>query len=343
MRIYIKRSLGILLLCLTALLSACSASSDVKSGVQAGSVPEQTAETAEELPPVRIGVLIYDFNDQYMKVYKDKLYRYLEETYQVQVTVADGENNQEKQDSQIDQMIEDGYDALIVNAVEVFAVKTIVDKCREAQIPVVFINREPEQGEILRWQTEGIAAAYVGADARQSGTLQGELILSMPDRGDLNGDGLVSYVMIQGPAGNKDTEFRSLYSVMALVDGGMQTKELFRGQGGWDQEKGRELTAEALERYGNEIEVIFCNNDAMANGAMEAVETARRNVGKDIYLVGVDALEETVGFIKQGRITGTVLNDLTGQIRSAAQIVMKMINKEKTEPVYYVDYIKIIG
>ena len=40
--------------------------------------------------------------------------------------------------------------------------------------------------------------------------------------------------------------------------------------------------------------MIFCNNDAMAMGALQAIEAAGRKVGQDIYLVGVDALEEAV-------------------------------------------------
>ncbi len=52
-----------------------------------------------------------------------------------------------------------------------------------------------------------------------------------------------------------------------------------------------------------ELIVIFCNNDAMANGALEAIEEAGMVPGKDISLVGVDALQETVEYIKEGKIT----------------------------------------
>ena len=42
-------------------------------------------------------------------------------------------------------------------------------------------------------------------------------------------------------------------------------------------------------QYGDKIEVVFCNNDAMALGALQSIQQASRTVGKDIYLVGVDA------------------------------------------------------
>jgi methyl-galactoside transport system substrate-binding protein len=63
--------------------------------------------------------------------------------------------------------------------------------------------------------------------------------------------------------------------------------------------------------------------------------------GKDIYLVGVDALQETVQAIQSGDIEGTVLNDHGGQARLAADTLVKMINGEKAETKYLVDYIKI--
>ena len=49
-----------------------------------------------------------------------------------------------------------------------------------------------------------------------------------------------------------------------------------------------------LSQYGDDVEVVFCNNDAMALGALQAIEAAGRTVGEDIYLVGVDALTEAL-------------------------------------------------
>ena len=67
--------------------------------------------------------------------------------------------------------------------------------------------------------------------------------------------------------------------------------------------------ANALSQYGDKIEVVFCNNDAMALGALQSIQQANRTVGKDIYLVGVDALAEAVQDVLDGNMTGTVLNE----------------------------------
>ena len=109
----------------------------------------------------------------------------------------------------------------------------------------------------------------------------------------------------------------------------------------WDQTKGQELCANALTSFGDQIEVVFCNNDAMALGAATAIQTAGRVVGEDIYLLGVDALAEAIDLIKAGEMTGTVLNDHIGQSHAAVDVAVKLLNGEEIENYYWVDYVKV--
>ncbi|MFV0341660.1 MAG: galactose ABC transporter substrate-binding protein [Anaerocolumna sp.] len=290
---------------------------------------------------LNVGICIYKFDDNFMTLYREELKSYLETTYNAKVTVMDGKGDQAEQTNQIQNFITQGVDVLILNLVQASSTEVIADMCKEADIPVVFINREPSEDEIARWSNKDIKATYVGADARQSGTFQGEIILEQTDKGDINGDGKVSYAMIIGDPENVDAQYRTEYSVKALTDAGMEVEELFAQRGDWDQAKGQELAANALTQFGDEIEVIFCNNDAMANGAKVAIESAGRTVGENIYLVGVDALEETVAYVKEGTVTGTVLNDHIGQSHTAADTAAKMAKGEKVESKYTVDYVKV--
>ena len=90
------------------------------------------------------------------------------------------------------------------------------------------------------------------------------------------------------------------------------------------------------------VEVVFCNNDAMALGALQAIEAAGRTVGEDIYLVGVDALTEAVQNVIDGNMTGTVFNDYFGQAHGAAEILqLNMLKGEEVDPVNMVDYVKV--
>ena len=76
--------------------------------------------TAEE-KPLKVGVCIYQFNDNFMTLYRTELQKYLEETYGAEVTVVDGKNDQTEQTNQINSFIAEGVDVLIVNLVQATA------------------------------------------------------------------------------------------------------------------------------------------------------------------------------------------------------------------------------
>ena len=99
--------------------------------------------------------------------------------------------------------------------------------------------------------------------------------------------------------------------------------------------------ANALAKSGNDIEVVFCNNDAMALGALQAIQAAGRTVGKDIYLVGVDALSEALEDVLAGTMTGTVFNDHIAQSHNAADAAVNYITGAGNEHNIQCDYVKV--
>ena len=295
--------------------------------------------TAEQAAP-KIGIAIYQFADNFMTLYRTELVRYLTEDCGIpaeNITVMDGKNDQAEQTNQIDGFIADNVDVMILNLVQSTSAATVIQKADAAGIPVVFINRE-QSAEDMNLSDK---ICYVGADARQSGTFQGEIIAETENHGDFNGNGVVDYVMIMGDPENVDAKYRTEFSIKALEDAGLKTKELYKQRGDWDQTKGQELAATALTQFGNDVDVIFCNNDAMALGAYQAIVDAGRTVGEDIYLVGVDALDEVQEMVKEGKITGTVLNDHIGQSHTAADAALKAAKGETLEKYYWVDYVKV--
>ena len=112
-------------------------------------------------------------------------------------------------------------------------------------------------------------------------------------------------------------------------------------RGDWDQTKGQEITGNALAQHGAKIDVVFCNNDAMALGALPAIESAGRKVNEDLYLVGVDALTEAVQNVIDGKQTGTVFNNHFAQAQAASDIAVKFLNGEKVDAVNMVNYEKV--
>ncbi|MDE6260640.1 MAG: substrate-binding domain-containing protein [Oscillospiraceae bacterium] len=286
-----------------------------------------------------IGVCIYKFDDAFMTTYRNSLEEILKgKGYKV--SVVDGNNDQAKQNEQIDTFISQGVQALIINPVMTSAADAIIDKVKTAGIPTVLINREPTAEQMAAYDK----LVYVGCDAAQSGTFQGELILDTPNKGDINGDGKVSYIMIQGDPENIDAQLRTEYSVKALKDAGVEVEQLNLTRGDWDRNRGQEIAANDLAQFGNQIEVIFCNNDDMAIGALQSIQTAGRKVNEDIYLVGVDALDAALNEVKNGNMTGTVLNDAVGQATEAVNQMEKLLSgttySEGNQSVY-VPYVKV--
>ena len=298
-----------------------------------------TADVADK----KVGISIYKFDDNFMTLYRQELQRYLTEDLGFKpenVVIQDGKGDQAEQTNQINNFITQKYDVLILNLVQASSEPDVTNICSEAGIPVVYINREPDTAEEERWASDSISATYVGADARQSGTYQGEEILETETKGDINGDGKVSYIMIQGDPENVDAQYRTEKSIERLSQD-IEVEELTKQRGDWDQTKGQEITANALSQYGDKIDVVFCNNDAMALGALQAIEAAGRTVNKDIYLVGVDALVEVVENVMNDKMTGTVFNDYFGQAHKAADVALDFVNGKDVDNVYMVDYVKV--
>ena len=312
---------------------------------EAAAAEEETEPVANpDLADKKVGVCIYQFSDNFMTLFRTELEDYLVKLgfSKENITIQDGQNDQATQSNQIDAFIADGVDVLIINPVNTSSAETITDKVVGAGIPLVYINREPGEDEEARWDENGWDVTYVGCDARQSGTFQGEIISDLGlDAIDKNGNGKIDYVMIEGDPENVDAKYRTKFSIKALEDAGLEVECLDDQVGNWDQATAQQLVANSLSQYGDDVEVVFCNNDAMALGALQSIEAAGRTVGEDIYLVGVDALTEALDNVASGKMTGTVFNDHFSQSHAAAIAAANYLTGTENEHYIGCDYVKV--
>ena len=323
-----------------------------KADAPATEAPKEEAPATEapvaEVTTYKVGVAIYQYNDNFMTLYRQEIEAYFKtletDTVKYDITMVDGKNDMAEQTNQIDTFITQGMDVIICNLVQTSSAEVIIDKVVAADIPLILINREPlgDNGdESYPGIIDNPGVCYVGADARQSGTYQGEIVLALDNKGDINGDGVVKYVMVVGDPENPDAQYRTEYSIKALTDAGLTVECLVENVGNWDQAKGNEIVDAALAQFGDEIEVVFCNNDGMALGAAAAIEKHGRVVGEDIYLLGVDALQECQDMVQAGTMTGTVLNDHIGQSHAAVDAAVAALKGEALQNYYWVPYIKV--
>lgn len=322
-------------------LAGCGSKDDssADAGTDAGTETQDSAYADK-----KVGVCIYQFSDNFMTLFRTELENYLVSLgfSKDNISIVDGANDQATQTNQIQNFITEGVDVLIVNPVNASSASTITDMVVDAGIPLVYINREPDASEEQRWADNGWNVTYVGCDARQSGTYQGEMIVDLGlDTVDLNGDGKIQYIMIEGDPENVDAKYRTEFSVKALTDAGLEVECLDDQVGNWDQATAQQLVANSLSQHGNDIEVVFCNNDAMALGALQSIQAAGRTVGQDIFLVGVDALSEALEDVLAGTMTGTVFNDHFSQSHSAADAAVSFIDGKTVDTYIGCDYVKV--
>ena len=242
---------------------------------------------------------------------------------------------------QIEVLLGNKPDLIIVAPCDVNNVSEITDMCNKRDVPVVYIMSEPDEAEEIRWKSENIRACYAGPDGIRSGSDQGSIVAALNNKGDINEDGVVKYIMLQGDPNDPTGCARSEYSIRSLNENGMETEMLLLQKADWERKKAKNVISDALEKYGDEAEVIFCGNDEMALGASEAVESAGRKCGKDIYIVGAVGSVEAMRAILDGKITGTVFDDYKAQAEWAGNRAASMLDGDGTETVFYTNPTKI--
>ena len=264
----------------------------------------------DEDTTLRVGVAVYKGTDTYISNMTQAMELSAaawEETSggRVQVVVADAGENQNTQNEQIGRFIDLGYDVLCVNLVDRTDAARVIGKAREADVPVVFFNREPVREDLESWEK----VYYVGSDARQSAQLQAQIVLELweEDRAalDKNGDGVLQYAMLEGESRHQDAMIRTEVSVQTLRNAGVPLERVESGIADWERSQADALT-ESWFLAGADIELILCNNDDMALGAADAVERLGLDLGN---IVGIDGTPQGLEAVEEGRLLGTVVMD----------------------------------
>lgn len=298
---------------------------------------------------VKIGSCIYRFSDAFMLRFRNAMSA--ESTKEgADLVLADSQNDQAVQDSQVDEFIANGVNVLIINPVDRMKSQAIIDKAKSADIPVVFINREPPASILATYSK----AYYIGAKAEESGIEAGEIIVSYfksHPEADKNKDGKLQFVMLRGENGHQDMILRSRYSVEAISSAGITPVEIAGAIANWDKLQAMNIMNAFIMSIGPEnIEAVIANNDEMALGAVEALKANDYNKGNaDMYIpvVGVDANASALDAMDRGEMLGTVLNDADGQGAAAVKLAVMLakgqdVSKEVTDGKYiWIPYQKV--
>ena len=253
--------------------------------------------------------------------------------FELVVTDADGDQN--KQLTLITRLAEKKCDILLLEPVMTEATEELKSAIESAAVPVVLCNR---QLDITLWEKIP-NVCYVGWDYRHAGTLQGQMVQQLP--ADINGDGVVSYLMLTGPENHRRSQLQMKMTEEVLASAQWESQCLSVVYGDFSEDSGRILCKQELAKYGKDIEVILCGNDLMAIGAVQAVADGGRTVGKDVYLLGVDGHADARKLIAQGNITGTAARDTNSEIENIVAAIQKLLDGQPVEKSILVPFIPI--
>ena len=280
---------------------------------------------------VYVGVASYDGGDVFIgeliDCLKEQLNGFSGDGMETTVTVRDAAGSQRTQNDQVKALIDEGSNVLCINLVDRADPSEIIDLARENDVPVIFFNREPVAEDMMQWEK----LYYVGADAKQSGVMQGELaaeLIHSDSRVDRNRDGKIQYVVLEGEPGHQDSIIRTENAVDTLKNNGIELEKLSYGIANWNRAQAQNRMMQMIGQHSNEIELVLANNDDMALGAIDAY--AKLNITESALPVffGIDGTDAGLKAVLESKLSGTVYNDKGGQAAAMAKLAVSLVSGE---------------
>lgn len=232
--------------------------------------------------------------------------------YRVQYYTAEGDST--TQLLQVHEALASGVETLIVNLTNDENSEEIANIVGDAK--VVLVNRAPINRAILNEKM-----VFVGMDETQCGILQGE---ALADYFWENAQGTeIRYLLFQGVPGLENTNERSNGAIQGLMDvsfapvaaAAFQVCDFYR-------DEARDAMQELLKQE-VAFDCVICNNDAMALGVIEAMESAGMSP-EDVPIVGIDYTADGAAALQAGKLYMTVDQNARMQAETAVAVAMNL-------------------
>ncbi|WP_172254461.1 ribose ABC transporter substrate-binding protein RbsB [Saccharibacillus deserti] len=280
-------------------------------------------DNASDSGKIKIGLSISTLNNPFFVSLKDGVTAEAQKLG-IEVIVVDAQNDSAKQSNDVDDLLQQGVNALLVNPTDSAAISSAVQAANVLDIPVIALDRSADQGDVK---------ALVASDNAKGGQMAAEYLVQQLGEG-------AKVIELQGVPGASATRERGR-GFHEIAD--VQLDVIASQAADFDRTKGLTVMENLLQ--GNPgVQAVFAHNDEMALGAIEAIESS----GKDIPVVGFDGNDDALTSIRNGKLTATVAQqpDLIGQLAvNAARDVLqgkeveasipaplKLVTKEDSQP-----------
>jgi inositol transport system substrate-binding protein len=279
------------------------------------------AVSAQDL---KIGVAMATYDDNFLTLLRTSIKKHAEDVG-VNAQIEDGKNEVGTQFNQIQNFIASGVDAIVISPVDTDATVSISDAAEAANIPLVYVNRQPINIDFLPDNQ-----AFVASNEVDSGTLQTKEVCRI-----LGGKGKVLVLMgaLTDQTGIQRT--KDIHDVIATPEcSGMEV--VAEESGLWQRFKGNNIMTNWLSA-GIEFDAVIANNDEMAIGAIQALKASGINMD-DVVVAGVDATADALAAMEAGDLDVTVFQDAGAQGRGALDAAISLAKGEEVEQKVWVPF-----
>lgn len=260
----------------------------------------------------KIGMVVSTLNNPFFVTMKDGATKKAKELG-YDLVVIDSQNDASKERANVDDLIQQGVSALIINPTDSDAVGNSIKAANDKKIPVLTVDRQANQGTVV---------THIASDNVKGGKLAADFILEKLG-------GKANIVELQGLPGASATRDRGK-GFHEGVDGKANVKVVASQAADFDRQKGLNVMQNIMQST-PQFDAVFAHNDEMALGAVKALS------GKNVIIVGFDGTDDAKKAVESGEMTATVAQqpDLMGSL--AVENAVKVVKGETVEKQIPVD------
>lgn len=238
----------------------------------------------------------------------------------------DAQQKQENQITAIRNFIQQEVDYIVLAPVTETGWDTVLQEAKDADIPVITVDRMVDVSD------DSLFVSYVGGNFQLEGAKACEWLKAYADA---KGIKELNIAHIQGTIGASAQIGRTEGLENAAKEYGWNIVAQQTGE--FTQAKGQEVMESMLKQHDN-INVVYCENDNEAFGAIDAIKAAGKTVGPDgdILVISFDTVKAGIEATLSGEIICNVeCNPLHGP--RVAELIQKLEAGEELEKIAYVD------
>ncbi|PKH40731.1 simple sugar transport system substrate-binding protein/ribose transport system substrate-binding protein [Nocardioides alpinus] len=247
----------------------------------------------------------------------------------VDLKFTDAQGKQENQIQAIRSYIQQKVDVIAFSPVVETGFDAVLQEAKAAGIPVILTDRAVDVDDPSLYET------FLGSDFVLEGERAGDWLVENAADSDVNGDGTVNVVQLEGTTGAAPAIDRAEgFAEKIAAD---DTIEVTASQTGDFTRDGGKQVMESFLQSDDTIDVVFAHNDDMGLGAIEAIEAAGLTPGEDIKIITIDAVKDGMTALAEGKINyivecnpllGPQLMDLAKKVLAGEEVPERVVTEE---------------